>query len=177
MVYSMGNMGYFEICQITPKILCHNCLTYWTKCIENCTCGTRLRPSDKVRKLNKDRFGVLSIPNYVIKKGPSHNARHRNTERGREEGYKSILDRFLKSLRYRKSQLNIGWNEEFCARYDAIAVEDHSCIATASERLRCEHTWVLVLNSSGPDGPMNQREDNYQWASSTTTRSTIRLAQ
>ena len=26
------------------------------------TCGTCLRPSDKVRKLNSDRYDVLSIP-------------------------------------------------------------------------------------------------------------------
>ena len=30
--------------------------------------------------------------------------------------------------------------------------------ATAAERFRRENTWVLVLNSSGPNGPMNQRE-------------------
>ena len=45
----------------------HDCSTYWTTGIENCTCGTCLRPSDEIRKLNKDRFDVLSIPNYVIK--------------------------------------------------------------------------------------------------------------
>ena len=31
MIYSMGNMEYFEICEITPKIQCPNCMTYWTK--------------------------------------------------------------------------------------------------------------------------------------------------
>ena len=80
-IYSMGNMEYFEICEITPKVQCHNCMTYWTKGIVYCTCGTCLRFSGKIRKLNKDRFDVLSIPNHVIKKGPSHGARHGNTER------------------------------------------------------------------------------------------------
>ena len=56
-------------------------MTYWTKGIVYCTCGTCLRPTDKTRKLNKDRFDVLSIPHYVIKKGPSHGARHGNTEK------------------------------------------------------------------------------------------------
>ena len=32
-------------------------------------------------------------------------------------------------------------------------------IPTAAERARRENTWVLVLNSSGPNGPMTQRED------------------
>ena len=68
---SMGNMESFEICEITPTIQCH------------CTCGTCLRLSNKIRKLNRDRNDVLSIPNYVIKKGPSHGARHGNTVRQR----------------------------------------------------------------------------------------------
>ena len=34
-------------------------MTCWTKGIVDCTCGTCLRPSDKVRKLNKDRFDVF----------------------------------------------------------------------------------------------------------------------
>ena len=37
--------------------------------------------------------------------------------------------------------------------------EDHSYIATAAEQQRRENTWVLMLNSSGPNGPMNQRGD------------------
>ena len=95
MIYSMGNMRYFEICET------------------------------KFEKLNKDRYDVLSIPNYVVKKGPSHGARHGNTERQRiyhaahvsskkakKKGYKSIFDRFLNSPRYRESQNKIGWNEE-----------------------------------------------------------------
>ena len=65
MIYSMKNMEYFEMCEITPKIQCHQYMTYWTKGIACCTCGTWLRPLDKTRKLNKDRFDVLSNPNYV----------------------------------------------------------------------------------------------------------------
>ena len=83
LIHSMRNMECFEICDSTPKVQCHNCTTNWTKGIVYCTCGTCLRLSDKTRKLNKDRFDVLSIPNHVIKKGPSHGARHGNTGRQR----------------------------------------------------------------------------------------------
>ena len=41
--------------------------------------------------------------------------------------------------------------------------------ATAAERQRRENTWVLLLNSSGPNGPMNQRED-YEEAKKTCQR-------
>ena len=60
-----------------------------------------------MRKLNSDRYDVLSIPNYVIKKGPSHGKRHGNTERQRiyhvahvssrkaaKKGFTSIRDRY-----------------------------------------------------------------------------------
>ena len=129
-------------------------------------------PQTKFGKLNSDRYDVLSIPNHVIKKGPSHGRRHGNTERQRifhqahvssrkatKKGYASIRDRFLRYTIYRQSQLDVGWAEGHCARLDEIAAEDHSYIATAAERARRGNTWVLVLNSSGPNGPMNQRED------------------
>ena len=40
-----------------------------------------------------------------------------------------------------------------------IAEEDHSHEATAEERKIRENSWVLVLNTQGENGPMNQRED------------------
>ena len=55
MIYSMGNMEYIEICEIIPKAQCHNCMTHWTKGIENCTCGTCLRPADN----SKTKHGSL----------------------------------------------------------------------------------------------------------------------
>ena len=49
-----------------------------------------------------------------------------------------MQDRFLRCLIYRQSQLNFGWTEEHGARLDQIAAEDHSYIATATERARRE---------------------------------------
>ena len=40
MIHSMGNMKYFEMCEITPNIQCRNCMTCWPKGIVYCTCGT-----------------------------------------------------------------------------------------------------------------------------------------
>ena len=115
----------------------------------------------------------------MIKKGPSHGARHENTERqrfyyaahnaARKTKYKTLLDRFLNSPRYRKSQTAIGWDEDFCARYDAVAAEDHSHIATQAERNRNKISWKLVLNTSGKNGPVDQRND-YQEAKRTHER-------
>ena len=46
------------------------------------------------------------------------------------------------------SQTSIGWDEDFCARYDAIAAEDHSYIGAQAERSRNENSWKLVLTTS-----------------------------
>ena len=104
MIYSMGNMEYFEVYEITPKIQCSNCMTYWPKSIVCCKCGTCLRPLDRVRKLNSDRYDVLSIPNYVIKKGPTHGARG-NTERDRES---TIMPNALLKRRKKGVQITTG---------------------------------------------------------------------
>ena len=131
-----------------------------------------IKPSDKSRKLDNDRFDVLSIPHYVIKKGPSRGARHGPTmmqriyhivhnsrRKTKKQDYKSILDRFLNSPRYRESQIATGWDEALCARYDEIALKDHSYVATKAERSRHENSWKMVFNSSGPNGLMDQHDD------------------
>ena len=65
-----------------------------------------MRPSDKNRNDSE----------LCDKERLSHGARHGNTE----------SKTLLRSSRYRKSQTAIGWDEDFCARDDAIAAEDHS---------------------------------------------------
>ena len=70
----------------------------------------------KFEKLTSDRYDLLSIPNYVIKKGPFQRARHGNRKRQRiyhaahvslkkaeKKVYTSIVDRFLNSPRNQKS--------------------------------------------------------------------------
>ena len=51
-IHSMENVEYFEMCEISPKIQCPQCLTYRTTRILYCTCGTRLYLTEKTRKLN-----------------------------------------------------------------------------------------------------------------------------
>ena len=49
-----------------------------------CICGQCLIDSESRRKFNKLRLDAPSIPNYVIKKGRSHGARHGKTEEPKE---------------------------------------------------------------------------------------------
>ena len=76
-------MEYFEICEITPNIPCPNCVTFWPKGIVYCTCGTCLRPSDKVRKLKQWPLRCSANTQLRHQKGPVPWETHRNTERQR----------------------------------------------------------------------------------------------
>ena len=104
----MGNMKYLEICEITPKRQCHNCMTYRTK--RRCILYLRnmLATFRQSSKTKKRRLHSSVDSQCIIKKGPSHGARHGNTERQRihhaahlsskkvrKKKYESILDRFL----------------------------------------------------------------------------------
>ena len=80
MIQSMGNVEYFEMCEVSPKIQCPLCLTYCTKGIVCCRCGFCLPPTDQTREFNRDRFDVLSIPNYVIQKRLVRGRRCGNTD-------------------------------------------------------------------------------------------------
>ena len=96
MIYSIRNMEARSLLTYNAPTVC---MTNKPKGI-----GTVLRLSDKVRKLNSDRYYVLSISNYVIKNGPSHGRRHENTERqnlpsshvSEKKGFTSIRDRLLR---------------------------------------------------------------------------------
>ena len=55
-----------------------------------------------------------------------------SAKKAKKKGYKSILDRFLNSLRYR---VDIGWTEEHCARYGATAsdVKRLGCLCSTAQ--------------------------------------------
>ena len=66
---------------------------------------------------------------------------HNSRRKSKKQDYKSILDRFLNSPRYRESQIETGWD------------------ATKAERSRHANSWKMVFNCSGPNDPMDQRDD------------------
>ena len=119
-----GERGVLRNVWIYPKIRCLYCLTYWTKGIVCCTCGTCLYLTEKLRKMIRDRFDTLSTPHNVIKNGPLHGARHGNTEgqriyhavytaatKANAKGYDTMLERFQNCPIYRESQLATIWDE------------------------------------------------------------------
>ena len=157
----MGNTEIFELCETSSKTQCPDCLFFWEVGIINCTCGKCVQPTERNRQLNKERFDVLSIPGYVIKMNPTHGVRHgssvrqtiyfkahdmlRKARKPKIGNCKTILERWYKNDKYRKSLSDIGWTEEQIKQYDAIAFEDHAYVATTEGRSRNEKSWNISL--------------------------------
>ena len=108
MIREMGNVELFKLCKTIPKVQCSQYLLYWNQGVIYCTCGHLLVESESSQHFNKWRLDALSIPHYVIKKGPPHLARHGKTEAQKEhyvahnarkrcikKNFDGIHDRFL----------------------------------------------------------------------------------
>ena len=111
MIRDMGNVELFELCETIPKVQCSESLLYLNQGIVFCICRQLLRESDSSRHLHRWRLDALSIPNYVIKKGRPHGARHGRTEAQKEhfvapkarkrctkKNFQGFHDRFQKDI-------------------------------------------------------------------------------
>ena len=152
MIRELSNVEFFELCETIPKAQCSHCLLYGNQGIVYCICGQCLIDSGSRRKFNKLRLDALSLPNYVIKKGHSHGARHGKTEEqkyfqkawnawkkcckkvdSQGEHFTGIHDRFPRDQVKSESQLAIGWTEQECKEWDELAKEDHTYHLTPKE--------------------------------------------
>ena len=84
---------------------------------------------------------------------------HEMLKKAQRKQYKTILERWYNDDKYRKSLSDIGWTEEQIFQYDAIALEDHSYMATWQERSPNGKSWKMSLNAEGIQGTLNQRSD------------------
>ena len=172
MIRELGNVELFKLCETTQKVHCSQCLLSWNQGIVSCTCGQCLIYSESRRKFNKLRLDAISIPDYVIKKGATHGARHGKTEAQRKyrmawnawkRSYKkvdsqgehvtNVHNRFLRDPVVRESQLAIGRSEQRCKEWDELAKEDHTYELTPEERRRYKGQWYLTLTKEGKMGP------------------------
>ena len=84
MIREVGNIELCELLETEPKAQCKVCLSYWDIGIVYCTCGHFLRKGrGENQKFIKYTMDLLSIPDYVIKKGRPHDI---DTVRSRETG-------------------------------------------------------------------------------------------
>ena len=77
MIHEVGNIELCELLETEPKAQCKVCLSYWDIGIVYCTCGHFLRKGrEENQKFIKYTMDLLSIPDYVIKKGRPHGHRY-----------------------------------------------------------------------------------------------------
>ena len=77
MIRDVGNIELCELLETEPKMQCKVCLSYWNIGIVYCTCGHFLRKGrGAIQQFIKYTMDLLSIPEYVIKKGRPHGHRY-----------------------------------------------------------------------------------------------------
>ena len=88
MIHEVGNIELCELLEAETKTQCKVCLSYWDIGIVYCTCGHFLRKGrGENQKFIKYTMDLLSIPEYVIKKGRPHGHRYGKKPGDRELFY------------------------------------------------------------------------------------------
>ena len=139
-----------------------SCLSYWSEGIVYCTCGHLLKEIAANRGVIQYTLDILSIPNYVIKKGRPHGHRYGKTPEKKEyhqahklkkrrikRKFKRIHDRPLKDPEFRASQLEHDRDEEVCLnKWDNLAGQDFTYRMSASQYFRYKQNWWISLTIS-----------------------------
>ena len=143
MIRDVGNIELCGLLETEPKTQCKVCLSYWDIGIVCRTCGHFLREGrGENEKFIKFAMDLLSIPDYVIKKGRPHGHRYGKKPGDREyftanqlkkkckkKFFQSIHDRFIRDETFR----NHGRDEDACRLMDVLADEDHTHHLTPQE--------------------------------------------
>ena len=147
MIQDVGNIESCELLETEPKTQCTVCFSYWNTGMIYCTCGHFLHKKPGVdRKFVKYTIYLLSVPEYVIKKGRPHGHRYGKKPGDKEyytanqlkkkfkkRDFQGIHDRFLRAQEFRIRMIGHHRDEDLCRRWDALADEDHTHHLTTQE--------------------------------------------
>ena len=139
MIQEVGNIELFELLETDPKTQCTACLSYWNVGIACCTWRHFLQKETEAnRHFVKYTMDLLSLPEYVIKKGRPHGHRYGKKARRQrmlsgqplkeemqKEKVQGIYDRFLRDHEFHVRMIEHNRDEEVCRRWD-VADEDHT---------------------------------------------------
>ena len=134
MIHEVGNIELCELLDMEPKAQCKICLSYWDIGIVYCTCGHFLQDgTEEHKQFVKYTMDLLSIPDYVIKKGRLHGHRYgqkpgdkeyyidNQLKKKRKKFFQGIHDRFVRDEQFRSRMSENGRNEDACRQMDALA--------------------------------------------------------
>ena len=181
MIHEVGNIELCELLETEPNAQCKVCFSYWGIGIVYCTCGHFLRIGrEENQKFIKYTMDLLSIPDYVIKKGRPHGHRYGKKPGDREyyianqlkkkskkKFFQGIHDRFIRDEQFRNRMIESGRDEDVCRQTDALADEDHTNHLTPQEYFYYKSNWWLRSNKTGSDTVPLQRRSDFKQALST----------
>ena len=147
MIQDVGNIELCELLETEPKTQCTVCLSYWNIGFLYCTCGHFLH---KERAANQQfiscTMDLLSVPEYVIKKGRPHGHRYGKKpgdkeyftavqlkKRCKKKYVQGIHVRFIRDPEFRSRMIENHRDKELCRRWGALADEDHTHHLTTQE--------------------------------------------
>ena len=126
---------------------------------------------------------LLSIPEYVIKKGRPHGHRYGKLPGSREyflangwkkrckkRHYEGIHDRFLRDDVFRRRMIENNRDEKVCRAWDVLADEEHTCHMSQEEYFYYRNTWWLHLNKFANDTQPLRKRSDFKQALSTLNR-------
>ena len=183
MTQDVGNVELFELLETEPKTQCKACLSYWSEGIVYCTCGHLLTETVANRGFIEFSVDLLSVPEYVIKKGRPHGHRYGKLPGNREyyladnlkkrcikRDCKGIHDRFWRGHIFRGRMIENSRDEEVCRAWDALADEDHTYHMSEEEYFYYKNNWWISLNKSGNDSQPLRKRSEFKQALSTLKR-------
>ena len=186
MIQDVGNVELFELFETDTKTQCKKCLSYWSEGIVYCTCGQLLKEIVASRGFIECTLDLLSIPEYVIKKGRPHGHRYGKTaekkeyhlvhnlkkrDASKENSQGSmIVSCEIMFFFFRKRMIQHDRDEDVCLKWDDLAEQDFTYQMSESEYFHCRQNWWISLNKSGDTGgPLRNRSD-FNQALSTLNR-------
>ena len=125
---------------------------------------------------------LLSILEYVIKKGRPHGHRYGKKPGDREyfsanqlkkkgkKFFQGIHDRFVRDETFRNRMIENGRDEDVCRQWDALADEDHTHHLIPQEYYHYKSNWWLYSNKTGSNTVPVQRRPDFKQALSTLQR-------
>ena len=150
MIKDMSNAELFELCETNPEVQCKECLLYWNQGIVYCTCWDLLKESEANRGILQWTLDLLSILNYVIKKGRPHGHRFGKTQeqRGHHIAHnlrKRCINKNFKGFTIVSWKIpyfvNIDLTEEVCIQMDKDAQKNFTYRMTQEEFYRYRKNW------------------------------------
>ena len=139
-----------------------------------------VKEEEEKQKFIKYTMDLLSIPEYVIKKGRPHGHRygkkpgdreyytaHQLKKKCKKKFFQVIHDRFVRDETFRNRMIENGRGEDACRQMDALADEDHTHHLTPEEYYHYKSNRWLRLNKTASNAVPVERRPDFKQALST----------